>query len=96
VDNRLVFSDAEILRARRFVNAERANDFLGWLGTLLVIIGSALLAFDSHFSKWGWWAYLASAIVLVVRSHKRQDWSMLVQQAVFVVVNIFGLYRWFR
>lgn len=96
MDNTRSFTQREIRRARAFVDAETGKDVLGWLGTLLVIVGSGLLAVDTSYSKWGWWVYLASAVVLVVRSYKRQDWSMLVQQAVFVAVNIFGLYRWFR
>jgi hypothetical protein len=66
-----------------------------WVGALLGIAGTFLLASHTKFSGYGFVCYLISNIGWVYFGIKTKNIPMLFMQAVYTVLSLFGFYRYF-
>lgn len=69
------------------------NFLLEWAGALIGIMGAALLATNSRFSKYGWWCFLAANVLLIAWALRIGAMGLLVQQVCFTVTSLLGIAR---
>ncbi len=68
----------------------------GWLGAFTGIIGGILLAFNSpDYSKFGFIFFLVSATSWLIQGVQNKDHPLVILNAVFIVVDMLGIYHWF-
>lgn len=67
---------------------------LGWLGSILGLIGAAMLATNSPISGYGWFAFLLSNVVWIYYGFKTRTHSLLAMQVGFIGTSLLGMYRW--
>lgn len=70
-------------------------EMLEWLGALLGIVGSLLLASNSQYSRWGFVAYLVSNICLIVFAVVIQAVGIATMYTLYTVIAIYGVIQWF-
>lgn len=78
------------------VDALTKLSFWEWLGTSTGIIGAGLLASNISASRWGWAVFLLSAIAWTAVGFLRVSKPMIILNLFYVVLNIFGVLRWFN
>jgi hypothetical protein len=66
-----------------------------WIATFLFLTAGTLLSLNLEVSKVGFLFFLVGHVMLTVVFFKQRDWSMLVQNAFFLVIDMIGIYRWF-
>jgi drug/metabolite transporter (DMT)-like permease len=66
---------------------------LEWVGSLLGLLGAYLLATHSRVSRYGWLAFLAANVAMVIFALGIQRYGLLVQQAGFMGTSLLGLRR---
>ena len=69
-------------------------EVLGWIGSILGLIGAALLALNVSISGYGWIAFLASNVAWITYGVLTKTYSLLVMQVGFTITSFVGLYRW--
>ncbi len=67
----------------------------GWIGTITGIIGGLFVALNFEYSRFGYIFFMASAISWIIQGSKNSDKALVLLNAVFVIVNTVGIYRWF-
>jgi len=65
-----------------------------WLGTILQLAGSAMVALHLVWSGWGFPVMLAGAIVWGAIAIAARDWALAALQIVFSILNVIGIWRW--
>jgi hypothetical protein len=71
------------------------NNSWGWFGTVTGISGGLLIAFNFEHSKFGYIFFMFSAVSWIIQGVENNDRSLILLNAVFVFVNMLGLYHWF-
>lgn len=66
---------------------------LEWSGALAGLAGALLLAMRVRISRWGWVAFLASNILLIVLLGLLERKGLVVMQTGFLATSLLGLYR---
>ncbi|MRD49355.1 hypothetical protein GHT07_18930 [Caenimonas koreensis DSM 17982] len=66
---------------------------LEWTGSLLGLVGAYLLATHSRVSRYGWIAFLAANVAMMVFALGIDRYGLLVQQAGFMGTSLLGLHR---
>lgn len=66
---------------------------LSIVGALFGILGALLLALPA-VPGWGFAAFLASNIAWLIVSAKQRNWPLHVQQWVFLLCSLLGLWNW--
>jgi len=69
------------------------NTWIEWLGALCGMLGAMLLATQFH-PAWGFGAFLASNATWIAFSVRRSLRGLLVQQLVFTLASLVGLWNW--
>jgi len=69
--------------------------FIEAYGAITGVIGAILLAFNFEYSKWGFVAFTFSSIFLGYFAWKKEMKYLLSMQAIFLIINFIGIYRWF-
>ncbi len=64
------------------------------IGALTASIGALLLAVNGHHARWGWWLFLVSNIAWSVYAVQEGVYTLLVQEVVYLAINIIGLWQW--
>lgn len=64
-----------------------------WAGSLLGLLGAFLLATHSRVSRYGWLAFLAANVTMIVFAAGIGAHGLLVQQLGFTASSLLGLYR---
>jgi len=64
------------------------------IGALTASIGALLLAVNGSQAKYGWWLFLVSNIAWSVYAVQEGIYTLLMQEAVYLVINIVGLWQW--
>lgn len=72
-----------------------AMEALGWIGSVLAIIGTLLLALNCDYSRYGFACNLLASACLVGYAAWTNTLPIVALNGVMVVVNIVGLLRWF-
>lgn len=62
-------------------------------GSLTGLAGSGLLAANIRVSKFGWWLFLASNVLMIVFSVQGDHKWLLLQQCGFTLTSIVGVIR---
>jgi len=65
-----------------------------WIGSILALLGSFLLATNTKISSYGFVAFLASNLVLAVYFWETKQWSLWFMQLGFTISSLLGIYRW--
>jgi hypothetical protein len=68
---------------------------ISWLGAATAIAGSAALALNKPWSRWGWVLYIFSNALWVIYGVVTQQWSIVTMQVMFFLISAIGIYRWF-
>ncbi len=66
---------------------------LEWLGTGFGLTGALLLATNSRFSRFGWYAYLLANVFMIGFALHIDARGLLLQQCGFLVTTVIGIYR---
>lgn len=67
---------------------------LEWFATACGIFGAALLAARVRWSPYGFVLFLFSSLAWTVAAYGGNQWALLVNQLVFVAINVMGVARW--
>jgi hypothetical protein len=63
--------------------------------SLLSVVGTALLALNlPRWSRWGWVFYFVANLIWVQWGFDRGYGFFVMMQAVFAVMSVLGIYRW--
>lgn len=71
-----------------------AQIVMQWVGCLLGVSGSLLLAMNNRRSGWGFVAYLVSNAAWLAFGIATGVQALVVQHLVFTAVSGFGVWRW--
>ena len=66
-----------------------------WAGSLVGLLGALLLALHKPVSRWGWVAFLASNILLIVLAAGIGRWGLFFMQVGYLVTSLLGIWRTF-
>jgi len=65
------------------------------VGSVLGVAGALLIATNTDISKWGFVLFFMSAFAFMGMAFLKHMHMFLMNQVVFQVINILGIYRWF-
>lgn len=68
-------------------------DWLEWIGSLLGLVGTFLLASHSRVSRYGWFVFLWANIAMIGFALGIHRYGILVQQLGFMITSLIGIYR---
>lgn len=66
-----------------------------WTGTFIGIAAAILIASNIDASKYAFVVFLVSSILWGIAAYSIKDYALLLLQVVFVIVDIYGIFRWF-
>lgn len=72
----------------------RLVNVAGWIGSILGLIGSLLLALNVSFSWFGFLAYLGSNMAWFYHGVATRTWSMVIMQLGFTATSFLGVFNW--
>lgn len=67
---------------------------LEWIGTIAGIGGALAMSAHKPWSAWAYAAWLVSSVCLTAFGVLGGYVGLALLQAVFTVINVFGIYRW--
>ena len=70
-----------------------ATESFEWTGAVLGLMGAFLLATNTSVSKFGWLAFLAANVAMIIFAIRIEAHGLLLQQLGFVATSCLGLYR---
>lgn len=73
---------------------QQTNTAMQALGSVLGIAGACWMAFQLPGYGVAYLPYLLSSLLLSAYFFSQRQWWVLVQQAVFALINLAGFYRW--
>lgn len=73
---------------------DKINLILEWAGTVMAVSAAILLAINIPISGWAYVFYLLSSFLLLWWGFRRKAYGIAMQNAVFIVINMIGIYRW--
>lgn len=76
------------------MNLGLALTTIEWIGSILALVGSGLLASNTKLSVWGFAVYLVSNCCWIAYAIATNAHGMLFMQCGFLATSIFGIYRW--
>ncbi|WP_295377260.1 hypothetical protein [uncultured Pseudacidovorax sp.] len=65
-----------------------------WLGTLYGVAGALILAMPGVAPAWGFAAFLVSNVAWLIFGASDRLWGLVVQQSVFLVASLIGIWNW--
>lgn len=68
-------------------------DTFEWAGSILGLLGAFLLATHTRLSRYGWLAFFAANLAMIVFALGIDRYGLLVQQIGFMGTSVLGLYR---
>lgn len=68
--------------------------FFEWVGTGTGILGAAMISSKTSLSPFGWIAFILSSSNLAVFAWLTGAYGLLTLEAVFLLTNLVGLWRW--
>jgi hypothetical protein len=69
------------------------NGVLEWSGSILGMLGAALLASHGVRARWGWLCFLLANVFLIAWALRISAAGLLLQQLVFLVTSVLGMRR---
>ena len=73
-------------------------ELIRWGAALCVIAASLMVAWGDpdRLVAWGFVVFTAASILWITAAGIEGKWALLVQNAVLLGVNLWGVWRWFR
>ena len=68
--------------------------FVEWFGSITGIVGALLVALNIPLSGWGFVLFFSSSVSLTAYSLSAELYGIGLQQAVFSLINLLGIWRW--
>ena len=65
-----------------------------WVGSITGIIGALMLALNNDYSMYGYIFFIISSLALTYEFYRDKITSMLLQQFIFLTINLLGAYKW--
>ena len=65
-----------------------------WIASVLFLTAAVLLSSNNEISKYGMILFLIGHIMLTFVFCKYKDSPMIFQNAVFITVDVYGIYNW--
>ena len=72
---------------------ENLTTFLEWTGCALGLLGAALLATNSRYSRYGWFSFLGANVAMISFSILINKNGLLVSQIGFTFISLLGIWR---
>ncbi|MBD21159.1 MAG: hypothetical protein CMM37_08995 [Rhodospirillaceae bacterium] len=69
-------------------------NLLKWFGTAAGVIGALILALNLPMSAWGWLLFAISSSSWTFVAAVIKDYSLMVLQIAFLLVDFIGIWRW--
>ena len=70
------------------------NDHLfEYSGSGLGLLGALMLATNTQYSKWGWFAFLLANFAMIAFALQISAFGLLVQQMGFTATSLLGIWR---
>ena len=66
-----------------------------WLGTVAGILGAVLVAANVGVVGWGFIAWAISSSLWTYAGWAMREPSLILLQAVFLIIDLVGIWRWF-
>ena len=66
-----------------------------WLMTILFLISALLLSSNIEISKYGYLLFSAGHTIGCFVFYKYKDHAMFWHNIIFLVIDVWGIYRWF-
>jgi hypothetical protein len=73
----------------------RLVNIVGWIGSVLGLAGSLIVALNTPYSGYGFLVYLGSNFAWLYHGVKTQTWALVVMQIGFTTTSFLGLWNWF-
>lgn len=67
---------------------------LKWIGTVTGVVGAVIVASNTGYVIIGFSLYLVSSTCWTVVAYRVNERSLFIQQLVFALINLIGIYRW--
>lgn len=64
------------------------------IGTYAGPFGAVVLAANLPISKFGYILFTISALIMSWHGYRNKDKPVFRQNSLFLIINVFGLYRW--
>ena len=68
----------------------------GWIGTVFGILGAMLIASNIGFNDFGYICFTIGSIFSLTNAVKMRDNSQMILWAVFLVINIIGIFSYLK
>jgi len=65
-----------------------------WIGTALFLFAGVILSSNIDISRWGFFLFLTAHLIYITVFWKVRDYPMLVNNAMFACIDMWGIYRW--
>lgn len=72
----------------------KINPDLENVGSIAGACGATMLAMNNSVSAYGWLMFLGSNICFILFCARKQLYSMLAMNIVFLATSLLGIYRW--
>ena len=66
-----------------------------WIGTVLFFTAGFCLASNFEYSRYGFFAFLTAHLMYVYVFIQSRDYPMITNNALFALIDLWGIYRWF-
>jgi hypothetical protein len=70
------------------------NHLVEWLGAILGVLGSLMMSMNRRYSRYAWYPWIASNLLLMVFAAGIAAWGIFSMQAIFLAINANGALRW--
>lgn len=77
-----------------FTQGTRSFAALRWFGTITGVAGALVLALNIPISGWGWVLFGFSSLCWTIAGAVMRDYSLVVLQLAFLIVDLIGIWRW--
>lgn len=71
------------------------DQVMKWVSTISFLSAAVLLSSNIPESRYGFFIFLLGHIVGLVVFYRVREWSLIVQNGVFIAIDCWGIYRWF-
>lgn len=67
---------------------------LKWFGSITGIIGAIMLALNNEYSMYGYVFFILSSFSLTYSFYCDKIASMIINQGIYLLINILGAFQW--
>jgi len=66
-----------------------------WISTIAFFIAAIMLSSNVEISKWGFVIFAGGHLIYTVLFTKLKDWPMVAHGVGFLLIDLYGIWRWF-